>query len=123
MTTTRKVPQDRKPSQDDVDQERQKAFEEVEGHELLVPFSKVKGSDQARLTQQLRHVIGDDLEDSDVSMSDMDFNDVADLIDYVSERFAVDSAKFDEFTCGKGGMERALNLTLAYVGEMGNDKN
>lgn len=123
MTTTRKVPQDRKPSQDDVDQERQKAFEEVEGHELLVPFSKVKGSDQARLTQQLRHVIGDDLEDSDVSMSDMDFNDVADLIDYVSERFAVDPAKFDEFTCGKGGMERALNLTLAYVGEMGNGEN
>lgn len=108
---TRKTPQDHKQS----DEARQIEFTEVEGHELLIPFSKVKGSDQARLVAQLDKMNTDgELESEDLAI-------LADVIDYISEKFAVDSAKFDEFTCGRGGMERALNLAMAYASELGKD--
>lgn len=120
-----KTPQDRKTPAADKVEEKQQRFDEIDGHELLKPFSKVKGSDQARLTGRLIKLglFSDDAEDvsGGVNVSELDFDAVADLIDYVSERFALDTAKFDAFTMGAGGMERAMNLAVAYAGEMGKD--
>jgi len=121
MNTT---PQDRKTSKATKDAEKQTRFEDIEGSELLKPFSKVKGSDQARLTGRLIQLglFSDDGNPGDeVNIEDLNFDAVADLIDYVSEKFALDADKFDTFTMGQGGMERAMNLAVAYAGEMGKD--
>ena len=122
MAANRKSPQDRQPPAADVVAEAQERFDEVEGHELLRPLSKVKGSDQTRLMARLQRLglldeAGEDAGQGGIA--DLDLDEVADLIDYISERFALDSAEFDEFTCGEGGFVRALTLVMAYVGEMG----
>ena len=122
MADNRKSPQDRQPPAAEVVAEAQERFDEVEGHELLRPLSKVKGSDQTRLMARLQRLglldeAGDDAGQGGIA--DLDLDEVADLIDYISERFALDSAEFDEFTCGEGGFVRALTLVMAYVGEMG----
>ena len=122
MAANRKSPQDRQPPATGVVAEAQERFDEVEGHELLRPLSKVKGSDQTRLMARLQRLglldeAGEDAGQGGID--DLDLDEVADLIDYISERFALDSAEFDEFTCGEGGFVRALTLVMAYVGEMG----
>lgn len=126
MATNRKSPQDRQPPAAEVVAEAQERFDEVEGHELLRPLSKVKGSDQTRLMARLQRLglldEGEGEADDEAGkrgIADLDLDEVADLIDYISERFALDSAEFDEFTCGEGGFVRALTLVMAYVGEMG----
>lgn len=122
MAANRKSPQDRQPPAAEVVAEAQERFDEVEGHELLRPLSKVKGSDQTRLMARLQRMglLDEAKGDGDeVGFDDLDLDEVADLIDYISERFALDSAEFDEFTCGEGGFVRALTLVMAYVGEMG----
>lgn len=125
-TNTTKKPQDRKPTKAEVTEAKQQDFSEIEGSDLLVPFSKVKGSDQARLVNQLKKLgLFSDDEDADdsVSVDSLDLEAVADLIDYVSERFAVDSGKFDDFTRGSGGMERAVNLAVGFAGELGKESD
>lgn len=122
MAANRKSPQDRQPPAAEVVAEAQERFDEVEGHELLRPLSKVKGSDQTRLMARLQRLgLLDEAEGEPgrSGIADLDLDEVADLIDYISERFALDSAEFDEFTCGEGGFVRALSLVMAYVGEMG----
>lgn len=122
MAANRKSPQDRQPPAAEVVAEAQERFDEVEGHELLRPLSKVKGSDQTRLMARLQRLGLLDEADGEAGqggIADLDLDEVADLIDYISERFALDSAEFDEFTCGEGGFVRALTLVMAYVGEMG----
>lgn len=124
MATNTKKPQDHKPTKAEVTEAKQQDFSEIEGSELLVPFSKVKGSDQARLVNQLKKLgLFSDDEDADdsVSVDSLDLEAVADLIDYVSERFAVDPAKFDDFTRGSGGMERAVSLAVGFAGELGKE--
>jgi hypothetical protein len=115
MTTK---PQDHK-AKADTNAQKQARLEEIDGHELLKPFSKVKGSDQLRLMSQLRGL--GVLDSGESSTEDLDIDKLADLIDYVAEHFAVDTKTFEEFTTGKGGYDRALNLAIAYAGELGND--
>lgn len=117
----RKAPQDRKPSQAAVAEAQQRRFEDIEGSEMLKPFSKIKGSDQARMLSRMMRLLGvEDLEQAEgVDTSNMDLEEVADFIDWITERYAVDPEKFEDFTAGKGGMERALNLVMAYAGEVG----
>lgn len=114
-------PQDHKDTQAVIDAEKQAAFSEIEGHELLKPFTKVKGSDQLRLLAQLKNlgVMGDDDGSEGIDIDDLDLEAVADLIDYVAARFAVDVDAFEEFTTGGQGYQRAMNLAIAYAGELG----
>lgn len=130
MADNTKKTQDRKSTKAAVAEEKQQDFSEIEGSELLVPFSKVKGSDQARLVNRLKSLglfsedeTGGGEEDSSVSIDSLDLEAVADLIDYVSEKFAVNSAKFDDFTRGSGGMERAVNLAVGFAGELGKESD
>src|SRR5690625_2169913 len=128
MADNTKKPQDRKPSKEEVAEAQQQDFSEIEGSELLVPFSKVKGSDQARLVNRLKS-LGQFSADTDseggdaVAFQDLDLEAVADLIDYASEKFAVGSAKFDDVTRGSGGMERAVNLAGGFAGELGKESD
>lgn len=113
---TGKVLTDHKPSDEDIQLE----FNEMDGAELLIPFSKVKGSDQARLLGRVQ-ALGLDGEEGDEI--DLDLEVLADFIDYVTDTFAVDKDAFEEFTAGYGGFERALNLTIAYASELGKGAN
>ena len=106
-------PQDRKAPAP-TNAERELEFYEIEGHELLKPFSKIKSSDQARLMQRLRVVTGDDPEDADI-----DLDVFADFIDYLEENDVVDAAGWQEFSIGPGALQRTMELVMAYVGEMG----
>lgn len=117
----RKAPQDHKPSQEAIAEAQQRRFEDIEGSDLLKPFSKIKGSDQARMLSRMMKLLGvEDLEQAEnVDTSNMDLEEVADFIDWIAERYTVDVEKFEDFTSGKGGMERALNLVMAYAGEVG----
>lgn len=126
--STAKKPQDHKPTKAEITEEKQRDFSEIEGNDLLVSFSEVKGSDQARLVNRLKSLglFSDDTDsegDDDVAFQDLDLEAVADLIDYVSEKFAVDSGKFDDFTRGSGGMERAVNLAVGFAGELGKESD
>ena len=112
MATPRK-PQDRKAPAP-TNAERELEFSEIEGHELLKPFSKVKSSDQARIMQRLRGAIGEDGDDTDI-----DLDVFADFIDYLEENYVVDVAGWQEFSIGAGALHRTMQLVMAYAGEMG----
>lgn len=101
------------------DEEIQLEFNELDGADLLIPFNKVKGSNQARLLARVQ-ALGIDDTDEDTGL---DLDAVADFIDYVTDTFAVDKEKFEDFTAGRGGFERALNLTVAYAAELGKDES
>lgn len=101
------------------DEEIQLEFNELDGADLLIPFNKVKGSNQARLLARVQ-ALGIDDTDEDTGL---DLDVVADFIDYVTDTFAVDKEKFEDFTAGRGGFERALNLTVAYAAELGKDES
>ena len=100
-------------------EEIQLEFNELDGADLLIPFNKVKGSNQARLLARVQ-ALGIDDTDEDTGL---DLDVVADFIDYVTDTFAVDKEKFEDFTAGRGGFERALNLTVAYAAELGKDES
>lgn len=91
---------------------------DIEGFDLLVPFDKVKGSDQVRLLSRVR---GLKLLEGKVEIEDLDLDAVADLIDFVGERYTTDPKAFEKFTAGPGGYARAMNLVVVYAGELGND--
>lgn len=101
------------------DEEIQLEFNELDGADLLIPFNKVKGSNQARLLARVQALGIDDTEED----TGLDLDVVADFIDYVTDTFAVDKEKFEDFTAGRGGFERALNLTVAYAAELGKDES
>lgn len=122
MATT-KTPQDNKAAAAEVERLKQERFEDVEGHELLVPFSKVKGSDQARLINRIKVLMNGDDELDTGDLDSLDLDVLADVIDFVAEKFAVDKEAFEDFTCGHGGMSRALNLVMAFVSELGKDED
>lgn len=117
MATTPKTPQDRKPKQVDT----VTRFEDLDGAELLKPFDQVKGSDQLRLINKLRSLgyIDDPEADGDAAKPKEDLDKVADLIDWISEKFAVDTDEFEKFTAGQGGYARALDLVMAYASLLG----
>lgn len=98
-------------------------FLKVEGHELLRPLKTVKGSDQMRLLGKLKSLglvseAGKKKTEAQISKS-LDFEAVADLIDYVGEKFAHNQEEFEAFTMGGGGFERALNVVISYASIVG----
>lgn len=91
-------------------------FADLEGSELFVPFEKVTASSQARLMGRMAKVFGGS---ESASMEDADFDALADLLDYVRDRFTVDREAFDALTSGRGGFERATDLVLGFTHELG----
>lgn len=125
-TPARKTPQDRKPAQADVDAARQTRFEDIDGHELVKPFSKVRGSDQWRLIAQLRStgLLNEDEEtpkgaERKIDLDGLDAEALADFTEWFAARFAVDEEKFWEKFSGQGAMQSIIEICFAYVGELG----
>lgn len=108
-----KNPQDRLPKNEDQ--------QEIEGFELLTPPRLVKGSDQLRLVAKLQKlgIFNGEMQAKDVKFTELPMDDLADFIDYLEEKFAVEPEKFADFTRGGGGMERALLLAIAYANSLG----
>lgn len=95
-------------------------FEQTPGHELMRPAKVVKGSDQLRLITALQD-LGLDLHGNNNDTADIDLRKAPDFIDYVSKNFAKDPNGFDEFTCGQGGFQRAIELAFAYASHLVKD--
>ena len=110
-----KAPQDHKKPNSEIYEDLEKEFSEVEGSELIVPLSKIKGTDQMRIIGKIQSLnISEDSKESD-----MDLDQFADVIDWLSEKFSVDSKKFDTWSSGPGGMMRTMKLAMALMQELG----
>lgn len=89
------------------------AWPDVDGAELLRPPAELRASDQARVLARLGAFEQIDVE----TVADLD--KVADLIDWIGERFAVDEDRFSRWSQGDGGMSRAMALAMAWGAEVG----
>ena len=114
---TTKQPQDHQPSKE----EKQLEFEELEGHELLKPITSMRPSEMARVQGKLISVISsdigvDDLENVDVSS--LDFDALADFIEFLEDRYVLDGDAWDTFG-HEHGMEAVQSLAMGYGSAMG----
>lgn len=100
-------------------------FYEQEGHELFRPLKTIKGSDQMRLLGRLKKMglISDDAKRKTEAKPDLDLEELADLVDYVGEKFTFDPKAFDEFTSGEDGYTRAISLTVGFAQLVGESKS
>ncbi len=98
-------------------------FYEQEGHELFRPLKTIKGSDQMRLLGRLKKMglISDGSKRK--AKPDLDLEELADLVDYVGEKFTHDPKAFDEFTSGEDGYTRAISLAVGFAQLVGESKN
>lgn len=119
-----KQPQDHQPSTE----EKQRDFEEIEGHELLVPITQLKASEMTRIQGRMVRVLGDDLDLKDIgdgeaaeslSASSIDFDAMADFMDYIGDNYVVDQDGWDAFFRGQGAQERTQELVMGYASAMG----
>ena len=114
---TPKTPQDHKPSDAEIADIQKKSFSEIEGHEHIKPFSRIKGSDQMRIIGRLKNLgitSGKDNEDSD-----LDLDGFADFVDWIAENYTVDQKKFEEWSAGDAGMIRTMKLAMGLLSELG----
>ena len=79
-------------------------FEDIPGAELMRPIKTFTAAEQARFTGRMTAIL--------IDLSKLDFDKVADLIEWATENLAIDKDEFEEFTSGKGGMGRAFDLIL-----------
>lgn len=121
---TAKQPQDHQPSAE----EKQAEFEELEGHELLKPITQLKAWEMTRVQGRMIRVLGEDLDLEDLSdaatslsANSLDFDALADFMEYIGENYALDQTKFDDFATGEGAQERTQTLVMGYAGAMGKD--
>lgn len=106
---------------------KQKRLEEFEGAQLLKPLSKVPVWDQFDLQAYLLEALGDARSGSGVEEIDASNLDpkllpkLGGVVKHVADHFTAEGCheEFVEFVSGAGAMNRALDLVMAYVGEMG----
>lgn len=119
--TKRKVPQDHLPKKADQIDPSDIVFDEVEGHELLIPIDEIEVEDQLMLTQKMID-LGLVSEDSgSVESTEINIGDFSEVVRYIREHNVADAEKFRAFARGRGAQTRVLNLVVAYIGEMGKD--
>lgn len=102
-------------------------FEDVEGAHLLKPIEQLTAAEQMRLMHRFQTLAVGDIalnEDEDDQIrpettANMDLGACADLTEYIANYYAISRAEFNKFVKGKGGMTRAIVLTMAYVTELG----
>lgn len=116
-TTTRaKAPQDRKPKAVEV-QEEVVNPEETPGWELMKDFADIPVWDQTPLLAQFQAVFESADKDENGSSS-VDIQVAGDMAKALIP-FAKDEAEFIKFMSGAGALQRAMNLVMAWVGQMG----
>lgn len=106
---------------------KQKRLEEYEGAQLLKPLSKVPVWDQLDLQGYLLEALGDAggvTDSAEIDASNLDpklLPKLGKVVQRVAENFTAEGKyeEFVQFVSGPGAMNRALDLVMAYVGEMG----
>lgn len=98
-------------------------FYEQEGHELFRPLKTIKGSDQMRLLGRLKKMGLINSNSKRKTNPDLDLEELADLVDYVGEKFTHDPKAFDEFTSGEDGYTRAISLAVGFAQLVGESKS
>lgn len=119
--TKRKVPQDHLPKKEDQLDPSDIVFDEVEGHELLIPIDEIEVEDQLMLTQKMIDLGLVSDEGDSVDSTDINIGEFAEVVRYIREHNVADAEKFRAFARGRGAQTRVLNLVVAYIGEMGKD--
>jgi len=109
-TSARKAPQDHKQAE--------RPVEETPGWDLLTPIAELTAARQAIVLAKATET---GAFSDGASEEDMDFAKLAEVIEYFSAEVAVDSAKFDKWSSGKGGFVRTTELLGAFLGELGKD--
>jgi hypothetical protein len=112
--TPPKAPQDRKPKAAPV--EEPLSPEEVPGWELMKPMSEIPVWEQTPLIAILQSAFEDTKEEGEAQS--FDINLIGELAKEMSAH-AVDAEAYRKFVSGAGAMERAMNLAMAWVGQMG----
>lgn len=106
------------PTEDEVVVE-DKPFSEVEGADLLIPPETLTASQTMRLMGRVQAAYAD--APGGGGVFDMNTDTIADLIDFIGERYAVNQADYDDFGRGGKGLGRMLTLITAYAAELGKD--
>lgn len=115
--TARKAPQDHKRTNEEIFEDLQQDFSEIEGSELIVPLGKIRATDQMRIMGRIQRLgLMDAGEDG---KTDLDLDGFADLVDWIGEKFSVNQAKFEDWSSGAGGMSRTMKLCMALMSELG----
>ena len=116
-SSSAKQPQDHQPSKE----EKQLEFEELEGHELLKPITSMRPSEMARVQGKLISVISSDIGADDldqVNVSSLDFDALADFVEFLENRYVLDADAWDAFG-HEHGMEAIQKLAMGYGSAMG----
>lgn len=114
-----KKPQDRMPKSTDV--EKPLTPEETPGWNLMRDFSEIPVWEQTPMISLLQNAIGDS-EDEEENVKSFDVNIIGQMAQAMIP-YAKDQAEFTKFVSGSGAMERAMNLAMAWVGQMGEFKS
>lgn len=95
-------------------------WENVPGHDLLLPPGEILPGDQIRLLRLVAK-LNDTMpgDDSMLTMININGEILADLLDLVRNRLAVDTAAFDQFTRGFDKLEQTLELVFGYTALLG----
>lgn len=115
---TTKVPQDRKPKAVEVPEEIPLTPEETPGWELMKDFAEIPVWDQTPILSLFQQAFEDAADGESEGTKSFDIKIVGDLAQAMIP-FAKDEAEFIKFVSGAGAMERAMNLVMAWVGQMG----
>jgi hypothetical protein len=110
-----KKPQDRMPKAKEV--EATLSAEETPGWELMKDFSEIPVWEQTPMIALLQDAVGDATDEGD-SVKSFDVNIIGKMAKAMIP-YAKDEAEFTKFVSGSGAMERAMNLAMAWVGQMG----
>lgn len=134
-TKSVKAPQDRQPKEEKVLRPQ-----EVPGWDLLRPFEEIPVWEQTPLISMLQEATQDSDELSDEeyaalspnekveydknkdSIKSFDVNIIGRLA-FQLKSFAVDEEAYTKFCSGRLGMSNAMNLAMAWVGQMGESES
>lgn len=109
---TAKTPADRKPKAVEVEEITNP--EDVPGWNLLKPMSEIPVWEQTPLIALMQ----DAFESSEQDGSSFSIDLVGQLAKALAVH-ALDEAEYTKFVSGPGALERAMNLAMAWVGQMG----
>lgn len=111
-----KTPQDRMPKATEIEDTILTA-EETPGWNLMKDFSEIPVWEQTPMIALLQDAIGDSTDEGEFVKS-FDVNVIGQMAKAMIP-YAKDEAEFTKFVSGTGAMERAMNLAMAWVGQMG----
>jgi hypothetical protein len=112
-----KQPQDRMPKAVKTEEPIKLSPEETPGWELMKDFNEIPVWEQTPLLSLLQSAIGDS-EDEAENLKSFDVNIIGTMAQAMIP-YAKDADAFTKFVSGSGAMERAMNLAMAWVGQMG----